>query len=197
MEIHVIRHTRLIHGLNRCYGQSEVPVADSFKADATEIKQLLQPPYDAVFCSPLKRCVLLSNELDFSNINIEQALKEMNFGSWENQCWDNIDEINSREMVQRFVNERPPNGENLQDVYNRVANFITALKSEHYKKVLLITHAGVIRCIHAFFNDIELHKIFDIPVDFNEIFIYNTNCNLKIVQSFLNFTIVNADATDT
>ncbi len=38
MEIHVIRHTRLIDGLNKCYGQSDVPVADSFKADAAEIK---------------------------------------------------------------------------------------------------------------------------------------------------------------
>ncbi len=39
MEIHVIRHTRLIDGLNKCYGQSDVPVADSFKADAAEIKK--------------------------------------------------------------------------------------------------------------------------------------------------------------
>ncbi|HPA11810.1 MAG TPA: alpha-ribazole phosphatase [Bacteroidales bacterium] len=174
MEIHVIRHTRLIDGLNKCYGQSDVPVADSFKADAAEMKKLLQPTYDAIFCSPLKRCLMLSEELNFNKINIEPALKEMNFGSWENQSWDDIDRNQLEKWCNDFVNERPPNGENLQDVYKRVTNFITSLKSKNYNKILLITHAGVIRCIHAFFNNIALDKIFNIPVGFNEIFVYNT-----------------------
>ena len=174
MEIHVIRHTRLIEGLNKCYGQSDIPVADSFQADAAEIKKLLQLPYDAVFCSPSKRCFMLSEELNLGEINIEPALKEMHFGSWENQSWDDIDRNQLEKWCNDFVNVRPPNGENLRDVYDRVINFIIDLKSKNYNKVLIITHAGVIRCIHAFFNNIALHEIFDIPVGFNEIFIYNT-----------------------
>ena len=179
MEIHVIRHTRLKSGLNKCYGQSEIPVADSFKNDVAKIKKLLQEPYDAIFCSPLKRCLILAKELNFNNINIEPALKEMNFGSWENQKWDDIDRNELEKWCEDFVNERPPNGENLQDLYNRVTNFLYSLKSKKYEKILLITHAGVIRCIHAFFNNIALEKIFDIPVGFNEIFIYKTQNSLQ------------------
>lgn len=174
MEIHVIRHTRLKSGLNKCYGQSEIPVAGSFKDDVAEIKKLLQEPYDAIFSSPLKRCLILAKELSFNNINIEPALKEMNFGNWENKSWNDIDRYQLEKWCNDFVNERPPNGENLQDVYNRITNFIVDLKSKKYNKTLLITHAGIIRCIHAFFNNIALNKIFDIPVGFNEIFIYNT-----------------------
>ena len=174
MQIHVIRHTRLADGLKRCYGQPEMPVAESFKDDATQLKKLLQPPYDVVYCSPLQRCQLLAKELNLGEIRIEQALKEISFGSWENQYWDDIDRNQRDKWCNDYVNETPPGGENLRDLYNRVVDFITNLQSEEYKKVLLVTHAGVIRCIHAYFNNIALEKIFDIPVNFNEIFIYNT-----------------------
>ncbi len=73
---------------------------------------------------------MLSEELNFNKINIEPALKEMNFGSWENQSWDDIDRNQLEKWCNDFVNERPPNGENLQDVYKRVTNFITSLKSK-------------------------------------------------------------------
>lgn len=174
MEIHVIRHTRLLDRANTCYGQSDVPLADSFQYEVVEIKKQLQPPYDAVYCSPLSRCVVLAHELNIGEIILAPELKEICFGRWETQCWDNIDRNQLEKWCNDFVNVRPPDGENLQDLYSRVANFVTELKSKHYKKILLITHAGVIRCIHALFNDIELNQIFNIPVGFSEIFTYNT-----------------------
>ncbi|MDD3738912.1 MAG: alpha-ribazole phosphatase [Lentimicrobiaceae bacterium] len=173
MEIHVIRHTRLKAGLNKCYGQTEIPVAESFKDDASEIKKQLKPPYDAIFCSPLKRCQMLAKELNFSEIKLEPALKEISFGSWENQNWDDINREQLDKWCNDFVNETPPDGENLRDFYSRIIKFITDLKSENYKKVLLITHAGVIRCIHAYFNNVALDKLFDIPVGFNEVFAFD------------------------
>ncbi|NJL77227.1 MAG: hypothetical protein HC892_21620 [Saprospiraceae bacterium] len=39
------------------------------------------------------------------------------------------------------------------------------------RKVLIITHAGVIRCLWAYLLDIPLQNIFKIPVGYNEIFV--------------------------
>jgi alpha-ribazole phosphatase len=51
------------------------------------------------------------------------------------------------------------------------------LRMEEHKKVLLITHAGVIRCLWAYLLEIPLQNIFKIPVAYNEIFIFNLTKN--------------------
>ena len=41
------------------------------------------------------------------------------------------------------------------------------------EKVLLITHAGVIRCIWSYLLEIPVKNMFKIPVGFEEIFVFN------------------------
>jgi len=173
MEIHVIRHTRVKSGLTVCYGQSNVPLADTFEQEAAQIKKVLRFPFDAVFCSPSERCIKLSKALNLDEIIIESALKEMCFGVWENQKWDEIDRDQLEKWCESFVTERPPKGESLQDVFDRVVYFLETLQNRKYQKILLITHAGVIRCIHAHINNVLLKNLFNIPVGFGELFMFN------------------------
>src|SRR5690606_9768139 len=72
-----------------------------------------------------------------------------------------------------FVNIKTPNGENLVELFARIKIFADRLRFQEYKKVLLITHAGVIRCLWSYLLDIPLQNIFKIPVGHNEIFICN------------------------
>jgi len=177
MEVYVIRHTPVAIGKDICYGQSNIPLADTFLQDIKHFKNELPNDFDAVYCSPLNRCKNLAEALELENIFYENALMEMNFGDWENKKWNDInqDELNS--WMKDFINVKTPNGENLLELFDRVKTFIDYLRTKKHKKVLIITHAGVIRCLWAYLLNISLQNIFKIPVGYNEIFIFNLTSN--------------------
>jgi alpha-ribazole phosphatase len=177
MEVYVIRHTPVAVGKDICYGQSNVPLADTFLKDMEYFRSNLAPNFDRVYCSPLQRCKELATELKFDNVVYENALMEMNFGDWENKKWNDLNQDELNTWMADFVNIKAPNGENLIQLFDRVKVFADSLRMEEHKKVLLITHAGVIRCLWAYLLAIPLQNIFKIPVAHNEIFIFNLTQN--------------------
>jgi alpha-ribazole phosphatase len=177
MEVYVIRHTPVAVGKDICYGQSNVPLADTFLQDSEYFIKNLPPNFDRVYCSPLERCKKLATILRYENVIYEKALLEMNFGDWENKKWNDLnqDELNS--WMADFVNIKAPNGENLIQLFDRVKVFTESLRTQEHNKVLLITHAGVIRCLWAYLLAIPLQNIFKIPIAHSEIFIFNLTQN--------------------
>jgi alpha-ribazole phosphatase len=172
MEVYVIRHTPVAVGKDICYGQSDVPLANTFLQDAAYFRNNLPTNFDSVFCSPSQRCKELATVLKYDNVVYEKALMEMNFGDWENKKWNDLNQDELNHWMTDFVNIKAPNGENLLQLHNRVKVFSDRLLMEGHKKVLLITHAGVIRCLWAYLLEIPLHNIFKIPISHNEIFIF-------------------------
>ncbi|MFN3951263.1 MAG: alpha-ribazole phosphatase family protein [Thermaurantimonas sp.] len=179
MEVYVIRHTPVAVGKDICYGQSDVPLADSFTKDAAYYRDQLPTDFDVVFCSPSYRCKLLSEVLQCENIIFENAIREMNFGDWENKNWNDLNQYELNTWMADFVHIKTPNGECLLDLFDRVCKFLNNLRDQPYQKVLLITHAGVIRCIWSFLLEIPLQNVFKIPVGYHEIFIFNLTLTIK------------------
>lgn len=177
MEVYVIRHTPVAVGKDICYGQSNVQLADTFIQDIEHYKKNLPNYFDSVYCSPLKRCKELATALKFENIVYEDALMEMNFGDWENKKWNDLNQDELNNWMADFVNTTTPNGENLKTLFERVKVFTDNLRKQQHKKVLLISHAGVIRCLWAYLLDIPLQNIFKIPVGHNEMFIFKLTQN--------------------
>jgi alpha-ribazole phosphatase len=177
MEVYVIRHTPVATSKDTCYGQTNVPLTDTFLADVANFKDKLPKDFDAVYCSPLQRCKDLAAALQFDNIFFDSNLMEMNFGDWENKKWNDIDQTALNVWMADFVQEKTPSGENLLELFERVKNFIQTLKQQPHQKVLLVTHAGVIRCLWAYLLEVHLHNIFKIPVEHNEVFIFKLTDN--------------------
>ena len=185
MEVHIIRHTPVNFDKNRCYGQLDVPLADSFDEDVKIINEFLSDDYDAVYCSSKKRCTQLAEALALTTIAIDERLLELNFGEWEGKLWNEIDQADLNAWMENFVNVAPTKGESLQEMYARVENFVDALRNESFEKVLIISHAGVIRCFWAYFLEIPLKNIFRIPVKFHEHFIFNLGTD-KVLDAVIN-----------
>jgi len=171
MEVYVIRHTQVAVDKNTCYGHSDVLLADTFLQEVAQFREQLPTDFDAVYCSNLQRCKDLATALKFENVLFDSSLMEMNFGDWENKKWNDIDQDKLNDWMVDFVNVKTPNGENLTDLFQRVQLFFNELRKKEHKKVLIITHAGVIRCLWAYLLDIPLKNIFKIPVGYNEIFL--------------------------
>ena len=91
MRITFIRHTSVDVEPGICYGCSDVGLASTFKEEAYAVKSSIEGEiFDAVYSSPLTRCVKLSGYCGYSTPILDECLKELNFGSWEMQKWDNI-----------------------------------------------------------------------------------------------------------
>ncbi len=182
MEIYVIRHTQVDVKSGTCYGQSEVALKSSFKEETQRIKSELNVDFDIVFVSPFSRCTLLAEELGYSKYNKDKRLCELNFGQWELKEWANINVSEIDKWSKDIVNLRLPDGENLNDLYNRVSDFMNELIKRDYEKVLIITHAGVIRCLWAYLLEFPLKNLFCIPVDFGEVFSFSISKNKEMIN---------------
>ena len=171
MDIYIIRHTTPEIETGICYGQSDIPINNNFIEESNKIIRTLPDEIDVVFSSPLKRCKALADKIVFFSkqhplFNIDDRLMEMNFGKWEMKKWDDIDRKEFDVWAEDVVNVNVPEGESFLEMNNRVKAFYEELIKTNYKTVLIITHAGAIRCFLSIANSIELEETLKIPIDY-------------------------------
>lgn len=120
--IYLIRHTRVDVAAGVCYGQSDVPLAESFVDESAQLKENLTFPAQAVvMSSPLQRCLLLAKSMfDESKIVVDDRLLEMYFGDWEMQAWVDLDPIILAHWGNNFVHTSSLNEESLEQMSQRV-----------------------------------------------------------------------------
>jgi alpha-ribazole phosphatase len=160
MEIYLVRHTKPNIGSGICYGQADIDVADTFEAEAEVIKQLLPKNIQQLYSSPLNRCKKLAQHLfpDYL-IKYSEALQEMHFGEWELQSWDTIPQEPLNEWMNDFVNVRVPGGENYLDLHARTIQCYESIKAKK-ESAIIFTHAGNIRSILSYINNVPLEASF-------------------------------------
>ena len=147
-QLWLVRHAQPLIARGVCYGQLDVAAdADATAACARELAQAL-PPGINVICSPLQRCEQLAHVLIGLRADLayktDPRLKEMDFGQWEGQRWDDIGAAAIDAWVADFAHHRPGGGESVGQFMQRIA----AVWDETLAAgtpTLWITHAGVIR----------------------------------------------------
>ena len=171
MTVYLVRHTSVANDRKLCYGQSEVRLAASFGEEAAVVSVKLPAVIDVCISSPLTRCLRLaayvceSRGLEFTTDN---ALKELNFGAWEQKPWDSIGEEAVSGWAKDFVNNPCPGGESFAMLDERVRRFWTALGQQYGgddENVVLITHGGVIRSMLSYLGKAPLDKAFTFEVE--------------------------------
>lgn len=166
MEIHLIRHTAVENPDNLCYGFTEMSLRKNYVEDFKLIS--IDQDFDLIISSPSQRCQLLAKYFQL-NYQTDERIKEMNFGDWELQKWTDIpkDEINP--WYEDFINVKTTNGENLLEMQTRVSQFWNELiAKENSNKVLIISHAGVIRLILQSILKFPLENMFNIQIDYGK-----------------------------
>ena len=92
MKVYIVRHTSVDVPYDIFYGQTDVPVREnSFVEEATRVKEKIAPlSFDAVFTSPLTRCVRLATFCGYGDAMRDERLKELNFGNITEDFLDSI-----------------------------------------------------------------------------------------------------------
>ena len=128
---------------------------------------------EIVIYSPLKRCAEFAEKWAYQN-NIKKEVMEefmeMNFGDWDGLTAEEVELTYKKELCEFWnnpVKHTPPNGETLIEFQQRIVKALNTLIEDHKKedkdkKLLLITHGGVIRIIIAHVLSIPLEKLLSI-----------------------------------
>jgi broad specificity phosphatase PhoE len=123
---------------------------------------------DLVITSPQKRAlqsamIIKKNLKNNILLNIDDRLKDQDFGDFEGKSWDEIKEKYQSffTLYQKNPLKTPwPKGEAKIDIIKRLSSFLKDIKKIKQKNVLIVTHEEIIRIILALiFND-KKYEIF-------------------------------------
>ncbi len=147
IELHIVRHGQ--DEKNKLGGWSDNHLTDEGINQINNLKDEIDDNYDLFISSDLTRCVETSNIINEKlNMDIiyDSNYREVNNGDLKNLT---LEEFNNKYPGLYFssldMDEKYPNGESPNDFYNRVSKaFIDLLENNRGKKILLVTHGGVI-----------------------------------------------------
>lgn len=162
--VHLIRNGLTDENLEGRYiGHTDVELSEEGKAQLGQMKdELIFPPVDAVFTSPLKRCTETAKILYPDNMPIViDGFIEYNFGEFENKTADELKE--SPVFPRWLAGERgvePPFGESneafekrIRETFEKVAE---GLMKTGTTSAAIVTHGGVIMAILSAYGIPEL-----------------------------------------
>ena len=176
MRLTIVRHGQSEwNKLNLFTGFKNVDLTEHGVQEAKNAGKNIETNIDIAFTSKLDRarntCKIIKNELgqDFEVIE-NDALNERDYGDLTGQNKEALAKKFGDEQVylwRRSVSVRPPNGENLLDVIERVSEYFNnIIKPElESKNVLIVAHGNSIRallCILGVFSIDEINR-FEIP----------------------------------
>lgn len=160
LELICIRHGATQWNKERRYlGHTDIGLLHESLTELLPLKQALEGSrFRKIFCSDLKRC---RETLDWvyttstEQVVFDNRLREMDFGEWEGQTYDQLKHLPMyRNWLDNPQTVTPPGGESWEHFQERIADFLNSLsylveKDNEDKRVLIVTHGGVIRQIAA------------------------------------------------
>jgi broad specificity phosphatase PhoE len=129
--------------------------------------------WDLIVSSPMSRCKAFAEVLAQKNsieLNIEQDLEEIGFGSWEGKTRDQLIEQDEQAFYNFYQNPlayKPAGAESLESLRARVGGVLDKLVSQHpNKRILVVAHGGVMRAVVSHVLEIPLQNMFQLKVDY-------------------------------
>ncbi|MFH0798454.1 MAG: histidine phosphatase family protein [Candidatus Woesearchaeota archaeon] len=172
MKLYMVRHGETHHNVQRLhqghYNSSLTP--KGIKQAQLIGERLKEESFDILYSSDLERAMMTASEIAKHHpglvwIRTEQ-MREQAKGIYENQPYGVDPEEQKRQNVPWYW-FKPPGGESLADVWDKIVGFYEGLKMKHENdKVLLVSHGGPLLCLIMHLNgnaidDIGSYKFLD------------------------------------
>lgn len=164
MKITLARHTAVDVPEGVFYGHTDVPLKDTFEAEAeVTMSHIPDLDYDAVYTSPLSRAQKLATYCGYPDAVHEKRIKEISFGDWEMKGFGDIDDPYFQEWFLDTLHKAPPRGESFMNLYERVAEFLEEIQADKdLENVLIFAHGGVLICAQVFAGLVPMDDAFTV-----------------------------------
>jgi probable phosphoglycerate mutase len=169
--LYLLRHGATEGGTEKRFiGQTDILLSDIGRRQAQWWQEELSSiKFDAIYCSDLSRAIetaqIVANK-QRAGIQIKPNLREINLGDWDGIAMQEIREKypdSWRKRGEQMDRYRPPNGENLQDLQDRVLTMVESIDFNQIQKALIVSHAGVNRVLLCHILNKSLKDVFQIP----------------------------------
>ncbi|MEI7596082.1 MAG: alpha-ribazole phosphatase [Bacteroidota bacterium] len=176
MEIYLIRHTKPNIPEGVCYGSTDMELIENSNSQFEKIKTSLNIDESFVFySSPLKRCSLMAKYLSNDNFIIDNRLKEISFGKWEETPWVELPLDEFEKWSSDFVNNPTPGNESFIELQNRVVEFYNEVLKLKHDKIVIVSHAGNIRALISYILAMPLTHAFRLEISLGGVTKINAN----------------------
>ncbi|MBX3616455.1 alpha-ribazole phosphatase family protein [Nitrosomonas sp.] len=127
--------------------------------------------WQQIVTSPLARCADFARVIGLRYtipVAYDEHIQEIHFGDWEDRSSTELMQTDADALVsfwQNPLNHPPPNGEHLLNFEARVLSAWYAIQQQFDgKKVLLVTHSGVIRIIIRHILQLSLERMLELEI---------------------------------
>ncbi len=168
--LYLMRHGEVSNPGRVYYGQDDVPLSDAGRRQSLAAAQNLQDiDVSFILSSDLSRCRFMAEAIGRQagvTPVYSKRLREVDFGQWTGLSWEQIEQRYPG-MFQRRMEDlkgfRPPGGESLQDLCDRVVPEVEgALSGREGENVVVVAHGGVNRVFIASVLQMPLSSIFSL-----------------------------------
>ena len=175
MNLYILRHGFTMLNKERKYnGQVDEDLLLEGIEQAKEAREELKDmDFDVIYCSPLLRTKHTCDIVNSKHIPViyDDRIKERTLGRLDGKDLEK-EGLPKENFYNYYFKSNIEGFEESPVFYARVHSFINELKEKEYKNVLIITHGGVLRAIHFYFNEI--------PKDGNLLASYKSSKNCQI-----------------
>jgi len=137
--------------------------------------ELQKEEFDYLFSSKqlraLESSAIISEDHKIT-INEIDGLEETDFGDWEAKSYDQIMEINSNLITTWLddpINNRPPNGESINDLKKRILPFYLQLSEmindQKEWNIIVVSHKGPLTVLLTIFLKLGLDYFWNLKID--------------------------------
>jgi broad specificity phosphatase PhoE len=161
MKIYLIRHGQTAENLEGIMlgTKTDVPLNDTGRDQARKVQ--LDQDFDMIFSSPMKRTLetaQIINQTLHKPLIIHEGLGERGKGDLEGKTLAEIKKYTKGKVSEEILAQKlefdfsPYGGDSIETVQNRIKSFVNEILTSYYdKKVLVVTHLGVIRVMFALY----------------------------------------------
>ncbi len=128
--------------------------------------------WDHIISSPLKRCLDFAqhfSEQSSTSLNIDSNWQEISFGDWEGKTAEQIEQTFPNALALFYkdpLTNTPEKAESFIDFQSRInLAWEDIIRLHPNKHILVVTHAGVIRCLFLLLLKLPVANMFTIQVD--------------------------------
>jgi len=153
MKLYFVRHGKTqLNKEGKATGQKDELLLEEGIEEAHKTKEEIPNDFTDFYCSDLTRCKqtadILNEKLNL-RIKYDNRLRERHFGSLEGQRLSEVDPVLYEKDHNQQYDYRPYGGESVEDVKNRLMDFVSEIQKDHSgKKILIVAHGGIIRLLH-------------------------------------------------
>lgn len=159
----LLRHGQADFDHGRLAGRTPgVHLSERGREEARALAQRLRPVrLSAIYSSPLERCVQTAEAVAEGrrlDVQIEEGVKEVDFGSWQGRPYKALSRTKVWRQVQLVPSQAAfPDGESVRDLQDRCVDAIERIRTHHGNGIVAVaSHADAIKVMTAHYLGMHL-----------------------------------------